>query len=370
VSENGRTDSEFSKAGELIEVVQELSGAQSLEEVQRVVRTAARSLVDADGATFVLRDDDHCYYADEDAISPLWKGQRFPLESCISGWAMLNRHPAVIPDIYADERIPHDAYRPTFVQSLVMVPIRQADPLGAIGCYWAERRQPGAAEVRLISALADATAVAIESVYAYNNLQVAHEETLIRLALAAEFRGDGTIEHTQRVARVAALIAERAGADEEEVERIRQAAPLHDIGKLAVPESVLLKPGPLDPNEREAIEQHPGAGASILAGSRSDTLKTAAEIAHSHHEDWDGGGYPHGLSGEEIPFAARVTAIADVFDALTHERSYKEAWPLDVARDEISSLAGRKFDPELCSIFANLTDDDLVGEIALAEAAT
>jgi putative two-component system response regulator len=329
------------KAGELIEAVQSLSAAESIEEIQAIVRTAARSLVDADGATFVLRDDDNCYYADESAISPLWKGRRFPMHSCISGWAMLNRTPAVIEDIYADERIPHDAYRPTFVQSLVMVPIRRSDPLGAIGCYWAEPHRANTSEVRLISALADSTAVAIDSVYAYEGLARAHEETLLRLAMAAEFRGDGTIEHTQRVARVAALLADRAGAPEDEVERIRQAAPLHDIGKLAVPESVLLKPGPLDPTERLAIEVHPRAGASILTGSRSPTLQTAAEIAESHHEDWDGGGYPAGLSEGDIPFAGRVTAIADVLDALTHKRAYKEAWPFEEARDEIASLSGR-----------------------------
>ncbi|HVY79541.1 MAG TPA: GAF domain-containing protein, partial [Steroidobacteraceae bacterium] len=105
----------------LVTVVQKLSLARNLETVMAIVRRAARELTGADGATFVLREGDRCFYADEDAISPLWKGQRFPLEVCISGWAMLNRQPAVVEDIYADDRIPHDAYRPTFVKSLVMV---------------------------------------------------------------------------------------------------------------------------------------------------------------------------------------------------------------------------------------------------------
>src|SRR5512134_2389917 len=119
----------------LIEVVQELSLARTLEGVMAIVRSAARELTGADGATFVLRDGDLCYYADEDAIAPLWKGRRFPMSSCISGWAMLHREPAVIPDIYADPRIPIDAYRPTFVKSRVMVPIRAEEPIGAIGNY-------------------------------------------------------------------------------------------------------------------------------------------------------------------------------------------------------------------------------------------
>src|SRR5690349_22563060 len=117
----------------VVTAVQELSLVRSLPAIQEVVRRAAREIAGADGATFVLRDGDKCHYADEDAISPLWKGSRFPLEACISGWSMINRKPAVIPDIYADDRVPHEAYRPTFVRSLVMVPIRRRQPVGAIG---------------------------------------------------------------------------------------------------------------------------------------------------------------------------------------------------------------------------------------------
>jgi len=148
----------------LILVVQELSQARSLEAIQVIARRAARQLTGADGATFVLRDGDKCFYADEDAIEPLWKGMRFPLSACISGWAMLNARAAVIEDIYADARIPADAYRPTFVKSLAMVPIRTSAPIGAIGNYWATQRMPTESEVRLLQALADSTSIAIENV--------------------------------------------------------------------------------------------------------------------------------------------------------------------------------------------------------------
>ena len=148
----------------LLDTVGALSLARGLDEVQKIVRRTARRLVSADGATFVLRDLDQCFYADEDAISPLWKGQRFPLEACISGWSMLNRSAVVIEDIYRDERIPQDAYQPTFVKSLVMVPIRTADPLGAIGMYWATPHAATDEEVRLAQALADSTAVALAHV--------------------------------------------------------------------------------------------------------------------------------------------------------------------------------------------------------------
>jgi diguanylate cyclase (GGDEF)-like protein len=156
---------------ELLGAVQELSLARCVEDVQGVVRVAARNLAAADGATFVLRDGDRCFYADEYAIAPLWKGERFPLEACISGWAMLNRQSVAIEDIYADERIPHDAYRPTFVKSLCMVPIRRVDPLGAIGLYWASHHSPSEREIALAQALADSTAVALEHVRVLGELK-------------------------------------------------------------------------------------------------------------------------------------------------------------------------------------------------------
>jgi K+-sensing histidine kinase KdpD len=155
----------------LIEVVQELSLARDMESVMRIVRIAARKLTGADGATFVLRDHDKCYYADEDAISPLWKGSRFPLNTCISGWAMLNRKPVAIEDIYADDRIPHDAYKPTFVKSLAMVPIRTIEPIGAIGNYWARHHSPTEQELKLLQSLADITAVTLENVRVYAELE-------------------------------------------------------------------------------------------------------------------------------------------------------------------------------------------------------
>jgi len=155
----------------LVTVVQRLSQARSLDAITSIVRRAARELTDADGATFVLRDQDLCYYADEDAISPLWKGQRFPMSACISGWAMLNRQSVIIEDIYADSRIPHDAYRPTFVKSLVMMPIRTMEPIGAIGAYWASRHKATPEEVSLLQALADSTSVAMEACSVFENLE-------------------------------------------------------------------------------------------------------------------------------------------------------------------------------------------------------
>jgi GAF domain-containing protein len=162
---------EIQKLKLLVSTIQKLSLARDINTVTSVVRTAARELTGADGATFVLKDNDKCYYADEDAIAPLWKGQRFPLSACVSGWAMINKKWVTIEDIYKDERIPIEAYRPTFVKSLAMVPIRTMEPIGAIGNYWAKQHAPTLEEMELLQTLADITSVSIENVYAFNELK-------------------------------------------------------------------------------------------------------------------------------------------------------------------------------------------------------
>jgi putative two-component system response regulator len=348
------------RAGELITVIQRLSLARSVPEIQAIVRRAARQLTGADGATFVLGEEGYCYCADEDAISPLWKGQRFPREICMSGWVMEHRQAVVIEDIFTDARIPQDVYRPTFVRSMAMVPIRRLDPLGAIGNYWATPHQATAEELELLQALADTTAVAMENVRFYEQLRDSQLDTLQRLALVAEYRDDNTYQHTERVARTAYLLAQRLGLSQQEAAVIRQAAPLHDVGKLAVPDSVLLKPGRLTDGEYDQIKRHTAVGAAILSGSNFIVLRRGEEIARSHHERWDGDGYPNGLAVEKIPLSGRIVALADVFDALTHARCYKPAWDTDRAIEEILTLRGHQLDPDVVDAFAQLDPPNLV----------
>ncbi|HEY3761734.1 MAG TPA: ATP-binding protein [Verrucomicrobiae bacterium] len=170
----------------LLAAVQKLSMARNLDDITAIVRHAARELTGADGATFVLRDNGFCYYADEEAIEPLWKGKRFPMELCISGWVMLNRKSVIIPDIYDDPRIPAEAYRPTFVKSMAMVPIRSLDPIAAIGAYWATQRRPRPEEVKLLQALADSTCVAMENVQLVAGLEQKVAERTARLQMLNE----------------------------------------------------------------------------------------------------------------------------------------------------------------------------------------
>ena len=165
----------------LVETIEALSTARTVEDVASVIRSTARRIAGADGVTVVLREGDQCHYLDEDAIGPLWKGKRFPMTACVSGWAMMNRKTAVIPDIYRDARVPQAAYRPTFVRSMVMTPVRLSDPIAAIGAYWAKAREPTADELRKLEVMARATAAAFESVQLRASLEraLAAREVLV-----------------------------------------------------------------------------------------------------------------------------------------------------------------------------------------------
>jgi PAS domain S-box-containing protein/putative nucleotidyltransferase with HDIG domain len=191
-------------------------------------------------------------------------------------------------------------------------------------------------------------------------LEEARLEILQRLALAAEYRDDDTHQHTERVGRAAALIAQQLGISQESVAVIRRAAPLHDIGKVGIPDTILLKPGKLSPEEYHLMQEHTEIGAKILTDGKFAVLRLAREIALSHHERWAGGGYPNDLRGDSIPLAGRITAVADVFDALTHERPYKAAWPVDEALTEIEGLAGEHFDPAVVRAFSALPHERLL----------
>lgn len=184
-------------------------------------------------------------------------------------------------------------------------------------------------------------------------LHEAQIEILDRLAFAAEYRDDRTGEHTRRVGRSAALIAIEMGLDVGTIELIHRTAPLHDVGKIAIPDAILLKPGRLTEEEFAVMKTHTTIGARILSGGRNRLLRCAEEIALTHHERWDGSGYM-GLLQTDIPVTGRIVAIADVFDALTHVRPYKEAWPKDRGVAEIEAQRGRQFDPEVADAFLHV----------------
>lgn len=187
-----------------------------------------------------------------------------------------------------------------------------------------------------------------------HDLEESRIEILERLGVAAEYRDDATGEHTERIGRTCELIALSLGLPEEYAGLIRRAAPLHDLGKIGISDHVLLKPARLDPGEWDVMKTHTTIGARILSGSRSPLLQLAETIALTHHERWHATGYPAGLGGEDIPVAGRITALADVFDALTHERPYKKAWGMDEALVEIQLQSGFQFDPRVVQAFLDV----------------
>ena len=195
------------------------------------------------------------------------------------------------------------------------------------------------------------------------DLKVTHEklkgsylDTIHRLVLAAEYKDEDTGDHIIRMGRYSAYLAEKLGFPDKEVQNILYAAPMHDVGKIGIPDSILMKPGKLTKEEFEIIKTHTLIGGKLLKNSKSDILQLAEQIALSHHEKWNGTGYPKGLAGEEIPMIGRIVSIADVFDALTSKRPYKEPFPVEKAVDIIKNESGQHFDPEVVRVFLESID--------------
>jgi putative two-component system response regulator len=194
-------------------------------------------------------------------------------------------------------------------------------------------------------------------------LQQAHLEILDRLGRVAEYRDDATGRHTERVGQLCGLIAQELGLPQERVMLVTRTAPLHDLGKVAIADAVLLKRGPFDENEREVMRKHSALGAKLLSGGTSELVQMAEEIALFHHERWDGLGYPCGLEADEIPLTARIVAVADAFDALIHVRPYKEAWTVPDAMAEIERERAGQFDPQVVDALFRLSRESrLPGE--------
>ena len=202
---------------------------------------------------------------------------------------------------------------------------------------------------------------------AYEHLQKASLETIVRLSRAAEYRDDDTGAHVVRMSRYASVVAQQMGLDSQVVEQIRHAAPMHDVGKIGIPDRILLKPGRLDAEEWSVMQRHTLYGAKILEESTSEVINLAETIARTHHERWDGAGYPEGLKGPDIPLSGRIVAVADVFDALNSRRPYKEPFPVERSLGIIRSEREKHFDPDVVDAFFAQEEDVLKIREDLAE---
>jgi response regulator RpfG family c-di-GMP phosphodiesterase len=200
-------------------------------------------------------------------------------------------------------------------------------------------------DTKLLEVFCSGVAIAFDNILLTQEITDTQAELILRLGDVVESRSNEAGNHVRRMSEVCYLLAQESGMPEDETSVLRHAAPMHDIGKIATPDAVLLKPGKLDAAEWEIMKQHPTVGLSILDGSQRPILKAAAVIAHQHHEKFDGSGYPQGLKGHDIHLYARIVAVADVFDALMHKRCYKEAWPIDKVVEHLREVSGQHLDP-------------------------
>jgi len=273
-----------------------------------------------------------------------------------------NKRVAEVVEACSESIMTHSKSSKLRKNSLVIPLIVEQDPVGFV--YIEPIRKLDEADYNLLKLFANQCSAAMESLKLHFDLQSSYNHAIDMLAVIAEFRDSSTGNHINRIAKYTSIMAMELGFSEQEAELYGQSARLHDIGKVGIPDHVLLKKGKLTEEEFEVIKTHTDIGVEILAGSKQFTQ--ALEVCHSHHERWDGKGYPKGLKGKEIPLIARIVSVIDVFDALISKRCYKEAWPIEDAIIELGKSSGTQFDSELIDIFLTLYHKGRFDEIILS----
>lgn len=360
----------------LIQVGIALSSETDLQRLLELIVAQARELTHCDGASLFVREGEELRFFVVNRHEEL-RDLRLPLSpSSIVGYVVLTGESLNLPDVY---HLPADrpyAFNPQVdrqtgyrTRSLLTVPMR--DPSGKIlGALQllnrlkpdhptplapdqvAEWSQPfSELEVSVAEALASQAAVAYQNAQLREELKSAHFETIFCLSVAAEYRDQDTSFHLKRMSNYSRIIAKHLGLSSHEQELIFYASPMHDVGKIGIPDAILQKPGRLTPEERQIMNRHPEIGYEILSKSDSELMKKSAIIALTHHEKFDGSGYPRGLKGEGIPLEGRIVALADVFDALASRRPYKEAWALNEVFQFVEDNSGSHFDPQVVAAF-------------------
>ena len=365
----------------LLEVGRKLYATNDTREMIETILTHARELTGAEAGSMFLVNRDQLKFSsvqndriDTSNIARNLLGRTMPVTmESLAGFVALTGEIANIPDSY---RLPRgtpfhinrefDTATGYKTKSILAVPlncpdgacvgvlqlINHIDPDGRADPF----DDPDNSGVLL---LASSAAVTVHNAVLQEQLHQAHLGTIYRLAVVAEYRDNDTGDHIRRVSRTSKLIARAMGMDSNQAERIKHASQMHDVGKVAVPDAILLKPGHLTPKQRAIMEKHTTIAAEILADPEDEVLALGRDIALNHHERWDGQGYPSGISGNDIPLAARIVAVADVFDAVVSHRCYKAACSFDVAMDIIIQDSGQHFDPEATKAFF-LTVDEIL----------
>lgn len=355
----------------LIKIGLALSSVRELEGLLEMIVSEARAFANCDAGSLYLvegnslkfvvsQNDTLARRAGRSAQEQMFKPFNIPISNkSLAGYVANTGRPLNIPDAY---RIAEDAeyhfdksfdlrndYRTV---SMLQVPLSdsQGQVVGVLQLINAKDASDAivpftAEDERLLLSLASQAGVAVRNAQLNQELRQAHMDTIVRLGVAAEYRDKETGNHIRRMSYYSAFIAREMGLSSHDVELIRSASPMHDVGKVGIPDAILLKPGRLNELERKIMESHTVIGAEILKGSEVPLLMMSQTIALTHHEKWDGSGYPHRLQGTAIPLEGRIVALADVFDALSNKRVYKPAMTIEETRKTIESGSGTHFDP-------------------------
>jgi len=362
-----------------------LSSEHDLEKLLNQIVSQARFLAHCDAGSIYIVEGDELHFMvaqnetlrrrhGEDYAEKLFKRFRIPISrNRISGYVASTGETLNLKDVYnipsgveysfTDDFDRRNNYRTV---SMIVAPMKDPDNniigvLQLINCLDEDGNVvPFDRSIEgLIQSLASQAAVAIRNARLLNKVKEATLDTIMRLSVAAEFRDDDTAEHLRRISHTSIIIARNFGLYRDEIELLRYAAPMHDIGKIGIPDSILLKPGKLNHEEWEEMKKHTIYGAKILGESDSEIVKASREVALTHHERWDGKGYPYGLKGEEIPLFGQIVSVADVFDALISKRVYKKAYPVDYALTIMRKGRGKMFNPEIIDSFLDGIDEIL-----------
>jgi HD-GYP domain-containing protein (c-di-GMP phosphodiesterase class II) len=361
----------------LVKIGIALSSVRDLNKLLDIIVTQARELANCDAGSLYIKEGDSLKFVvsqndtlakklGESQQAEPFKPFNIPISNkSLSGYVANNGIIVNIPDAY---RIPQGAeyhFDKSFDQrsgyrtcSMIQLPMKDNEG-GIIGVLQLINAMDPAGQVipfgrgdeELLLSMASQAAVAIKNAKLNDDIREAHLDTIFRLGIAAEYRDKETGNHIRRMSHYSAIIAEKMGMSPDKVELIRLSSPMHDIGKVGIPDGILLKPGRLTPDERVIMESHTTIGAGILKDSNIPLLQLSLKIALSHHEKWDGTGYPDKVNGEDIPIEGRIVALADVFDALSNKRVYKAAMTIEETMGIIKDGSGTHFDPVVVSAF-------------------
>ncbi|RME84233.1 MAG: HD domain-containing protein [Planctomycetota bacterium] len=361
----------------LTEIGIALSTERDLDKLLEKILLEARNFTHAEAGTLYIREGDKLLFAvtqndwmnrknQDNKEETSLKGSYLPIsKSSIAGYVAATGEILNIPDAYEIGEEEEYSFNKDYdlkegyrTKSMLIVPLKEpsGNILGVLQLINAKDTDGlvipfDPAIEPLVQSLASQAAVALKNAQLTQEIKTAYLDTIYRLSIAAEYKDTDTGFHVKRMSHYSAIIAEELGFSEDEVENILYASPMHDIGKIGVPDRILQKPGKLTPEEFEEMKKHTLIGAEILSHSDSDILQLSEKIALSHHEKYDGSGYPYGVSGESIPMEARIVAVADVFDALTSKRCYKPAFSVEKAVSIIQESSGSHFDPKVVEAF-------------------